>query len=122
MTIADRFKETFEAGEVPADLCTDDVVFDGQFPDTIIRRSGRAAIAELMQDEAPARTVEQWDVTETSGGLMIEYAYRTAAPSHYSTGVIVATVTGGRVSRLLVTCAGAWDPATEQRIRAAVAA
>ena len=124
MTIADRLRDSFEAGESPTDLYVEDVVFDGQFPDAIIRRSGPAAITALMRDEAPARTVEQWDVIETSaGGVVIEYAYRTVATSsRYSTGVIVATVTAGRISRILVTCAGSWDPATEQRIRTAVAA
>lgn len=95
----------------------DDVTFEGQWPHQVARGTGTAYITGALQGEAPARTFDRWDVTVTESGFIAEYAYRTTGPaSHLSIGVIVATVERTRISRLVVTCGGAWDADAEAQI------
>ena len=50
----------------------------------------------------------------------MHYAYRTQAtgdqPSHLSVGLIAATVGGGVVTEVTITCAGSWDAQREAEI------
>ncbi len=112
--------ETSGSDLVAGDLVTDDVVIDAQFPQTLIHGVGAEGFAQMMASESPARTVEQWDCTTTERGFVVEYSYRTIGNEvdTRSDGVLVATVTGGRISRLLVTCAGSWTPEAEATILA----
>lgn len=121
--VADWLRESFQVGAAPGDVYADDIAFVGEFPDHVVRTDGPVAIARLLAAEAPGRTVERWDVTPTAAGFVVEYAYRTIGEAtRYSRGVMVATLDGGRITRLLVTCAGSWDAADEQRILGTVAA
>jgi len=56
----------------------------------------------------------------TERGFVVEYSYRTVGneTDTRSVGVIVVTVRAGRISRMLVTCAGSWTPQTEAQILA----
>lgn len=95
------------------------LVLDGQFPDQLVRRVGVDDVERLLRDDAPGRAIDQWDTQPTPSGFVVEYGDRTLAePSLASVGVIIATVDAGRISRLVVTCSGAWDSETEARILA----
>jgi hypothetical protein len=109
---------------VPDGLFTDDATFDGYFPGAVQRASGPAVIEELLREETPGRDIELWDVAPTANGFAAEYTYRTTGGpvSHLSIGTVLATLTAGRISRLLVTCAGSWDAEAEARILGSVGA
>ena len=116
-TLADGLRDALATSSAPASLFADDVAFEGQFPHQVQHQSGRAAVEAVLREEAPGRTVERWDVETTGNGFVVEYTYRTnGEPSSLSIGVIVGAVERGRISRLLVTCAGSWDAAAEERI------
>lgn len=115
--LAEGLRDAHATSSAPASLFADDAVLEGQFPHQVVRESGRPAIEALLQHDAPGRTVEQWDVDTTSGGFVVEYRYRTTGdPSYLSIGVILGTVERGRISRVVVTCAGSWDAAAEESI------
>lgn len=110
------------ASGVVSEAFAEDVAFEGQWPNHIVRGSGPAFIGGALQEEAPARTFERWDVTVTESGFVAEYAYRTTEPvSHLSLGIMVATVERTRISRLVATCGGSWDAAAEETILGALA-
>jgi hypothetical protein len=115
--LADGLRDALATSSAPGTVFAEDVAFEGQFPHQVRRDSGRAGLQTMLQEDAPARTIERWDVDTTSSGFVVEYTYRTTGePSYLSIGVIVGTVERGRISRLLVTCAGSWDAAAEASI------
>lgn len=116
--LAARLHQAFETSTVPADLLTHDVTFDGYFPHEVHRISGPAGVEELLREDAPGRGIERWDVLTTQNGFAVEYAVRTTggSTSYLSIGTMIATITAGRVSRLVVTCAGSWDAQAEAHI------
>jgi hypothetical protein len=77
-----------------------------------------------LVDEAPGRSFDRYDVQTTNDGFVAEYAYRTIAttdqPRTLSVGVVVATLTGGRISSLRVHCAGNWDAGLEREVETSV--
>jgi hypothetical protein len=120
-TLAARLRHEMEtSGRVAGDLVTDDIVIDAQFPHSLHHGAGAEVFVQMMTGEAPGRTVDRWECTTTERGFVVEYSYRTVGneTDTRSVGVIVATVGGGRISRMLVTCAGSWTPQTEAQILA----
>ncbi|MEP6629197.1 MAG: hypothetical protein ABJA89_01945, partial [Lapillicoccus sp.] len=79
------------------------------FPDFLGSTTGRDAVAAGLADEAPRSTFETWEPQPTRDGFLAEYAYRTTAtdaqPSALSVGLVAATVSGGWITRLVLTCA-----------------
>lgn len=121
--LAAGLRRSMEASAVPDGLFIDDVQFEGAYPDQLDRFSGADAIRAALAGEAPGREFDRWEVVSTENGFVAEYCYRTRTnPSHLSLGVILATVTEGRISRLVVTCAGSWDAQAEARIFGAATA
>ena len=110
-----RVMETSTAD--PGTLAADGVV-DLLFPNYVGALTGTEAMTRSLREEAPGRAFSAWQVGTTDTGFVVEYDYRTTGggASTRSVGTILATVTGGRISRLLVTCAGGWDAATEAAI------
>jgi hypothetical protein len=116
-TLADGLRDSLATSSAPGGVFADDVAFEGQFPHQVRREIGRAAVQAALREEAPGRALERWEVDITSTGFVAEYAYRTTGDSsRLSIGVVVGAVERGRISRLLVTCAGSWDAAAEQSI------
>ena len=117
-TLAAALRATMETNDIVMDAFADDLEFEGQFPDQVVRGSGHDFLARVLaHDETPRRTIGCWHVTTTEHGFVVEYDYRTTTePSYLSLGVVLATVESGRIARLVMTCAGAWDAATEARI------
>lgn len=122
--LAEAGRATFETSTPDSSAFTDDVITDLMFPHYLARSHGTEALTAGLREEAPRRTVDRWDVVPTDTGFVVEYAYRTGGSdvSTLSVGVILATVTGGRISRLLITCAGSWDAEAEARIYGVVTA
>jgi hypothetical protein len=122
--LSEAARTTFETSTPVASAFAEDVVTDLMFPHHLGRTEGIAAFTAALRDEAPMRTVERWDSVPTDAGFVVEYAYRTGGSeeSYLSVGVVLASVTGGRISGVLVTCAGAWDAAAEARIYGTVTA
>ena len=113
-----RFGET--NGRDGADALAPDVRTTMMFPDYVGSTTGRDAVAAGLADEAPGRTFETWEPQPTRDGFLAEYAYRTTAtdtqPSALSVGLVAATVSGGRITRLVLTCAGSWTRDREAQI------
>ena len=115
--LAAALREMFTHSIVRDGTFRDEVTFEGQWPHAVVRGSGIAFIEEAMRAEAPSRTIDRWDVTPTETGFVAEYAYRTGGDvSYLSMGIILATVEGGRISRIVTTCGGSWDAEAEARI------
>jgi hypothetical protein len=122
-TLADAMRDALSSSIAPTTVFTDDVVLEGQFPEHLVRQEGADAFAAVLRAEAPARTFDRWVVTTTATGFVAEYAYRTVAEdSRLSLGLVLATVVRGRITRAVVTCAGAWDADTEARVLGAQSA
>ncbi len=118
--LSETLRDDWAASRLTRTAYAAGLVLDGQFPHELVRRVGPDAVEHLLHEDAPARAIDQWDVQPTPTGFVVEYGDRTVGePSYASVGVMVATVADGRISRLVVTCAGAWDGDTETRILAA---
>lgn len=118
--LAATFRSDVEGSTTTPDAYQPDVAFIGLFPDAIVRANGTWEISRLLADEAPGRTFDLWDVQPTPTGFAAEYAWRTTGtPSYLSVGTVLATVTDGRISRVVATCAGSWDAAAEAAITGA---
>lgn len=121
--LADVLRHDLERSALTGSAYTDDLVFEGMFPQALTRLTGPEAVSALLAEDAPARTVETWDVQPTPVGFALEYSWRTTgATSYLSVGTVLATVTEGRISRILCTCAGSWDSEAEASVMAAVTA
>lgn len=121
--LADVLRRDLERSALTGSAYTDDLVFEGMFPQALTRLTGPEAVSALLAEDAPARTVETWDVQPTPVGFALEYSWRTTgATSYLSVGTVLATVTDGRISRILCTCAGSWDSEAEASVMAAVTA
>ncbi len=121
--VADVLRRDLERSALTPSAYADDVRFDGMFPQALVRVTGPDAVTALLVDDAPARTIETWDVQPTPHGFALEYSWRTAGEtSYFSVGTVLATVTDGRISRILCTCAGSWDSAAEAAIMGGVTA
>ncbi|KRA37258.1 MULTISPECIES: hypothetical protein [unclassified Nocardioides] len=121
--LADAFRHDVEQSALTSSTYTDDVLFEGMFPQALVRVTGPDAVTALLAEDAAGRTVETWDVQPTPTGFALEYAWRTTgAPSYLSVGTALVTVTDGRISRILCTCAGSWDEAAEAAITGAITA
>lgn len=115
--VAATLRADVERSTATTGAYADDVEFRGMFPNALTHVTGPAALTALLREDAPGHTVETWDVQPTPTGFVAEYAWRTTgSPSYLSVGTVLATVTGGRISRVLCTCAGAWDAAAEAAI------
>jgi hypothetical protein len=119
--LAARLRQGMETTTFTDELAGD-VVADAYFPDYVQRLSGPAALQDALAEEAPGREFDRWEIVTTENGFAGEYAYRTTgtATSYLSIGTLLATVTAGRISHLIITCAGSWDADTESRILAGV--
>lgn len=121
--LADVFRHDVERSALTPSAYTDEVVFEGMFPQALVRITGADAVTALLAEDAAGRTVETWDVQPTPTGFVLEYAWRTTGEtSYFSVGTVLATVTDGRISRILCTCAGSWDQAAEAAITGAITA
>lgn len=121
--VADVLRRDLERSALTPSAYADDVRFEGMFPQALVRVTGPDAVTALLVDDAPARTIETWDVQPTPHGFALEYSWRTAGEtSYFSVGTVLATVTDGRISRILCTCAGSWDSAAEAAVMGGVTA
>ena len=122
--LADAVRAALQTSTPDPAAFADDVVTEMMFPHHIGRQDGLEGMTAGLRDEAPMRTFDRWDVVPTDTGFVAEYAYRTGGTDdpRLSVGVILATIHGGRIARLLVTCAGAWTAADEARIYGVVTA
>ena len=120
VSTADRLRSLLETNEAPAGLLDDEVVLDMFVPHWHVVTRGADQVVAGLREEAPGRTIEQWEVHPTGEGVIVEYAYRTHAtaeqPATLSVGMIVASLHGGRVGALKVHCAGNWTAELEQQI------
>lgn len=117
LALATTFRSDVEGSTATPSTYQTDVAFIGMFPDAIVRASGPDELARLLAHDAPGRTFDLWDVQPTPTGFAAEYAWRTTgATSYFSVGTVLATVTDGRISRVVCTCAGSWDAAAEAEI------
>lgn len=115
--LAAALRETMASSTLLPGTFRDDVAFEGLWPHAVVRGAGTVFLEGALREEAPARTIERWDVITTEAGFVVEYAYRTSGEvSHLSMGVTVATVEGGRISRMVTTCGGSWDAVAEAQI------
>ena len=115
--LAAAVRRELETSEASSSVYADDVACVCHFPDTYLELDGRDTMAAGLQSEAPGRTFDQWDVTVTENGFVAEYRYRThGETSLLSVGLVLATITAGRVSRLVTTCSGSWTSDDEERI------
>ncbi len=118
--LAATFRADVERSATMASAYTDDVVFTGMFPNALVHATGAGELGGLLAQDGPGHTFDTWDVQPTPTGFVAEYAWRTTgSPSYLSVGTVLATVTGGRISRVLCTCAGSWDAAAEATITGA---
>ena len=119
-SVAEGIRGMLEANELPEGLLHDDVVVDMYVPHWHVALRGVDQLMAGLREEAPARTIEQWDVHPSGEGVVVEFAYRCHAtaeqPSTLSVGVLLATLRGGRVGSLKVHCAGNWTAELEQQI------
>lgn len=121
LELADTLRGDLEAATLTPAAYDTRVVLEGQWPDQLVRYTGLEGCRAALAAAGPIQAIDQWTVVTTRTGFVAEYAYRTAGPdSRLSVGVILATVKDGAIRRLLITCAGAWDAATEVRIHAAI--
>jgi hypothetical protein len=113
-------RTTLETSTVLPDVFADDVDLDILVPHGRMRSTGLAALEESLRAEAPARDLEHWEMRTTVDGFVAEYAYRTRGVDQptVAAGILIATVTSGRISRLSLTCAGNWTPETEAEVLA----
>lgn len=119
-SLSATLREDWAASRLTPTAYSAGLVLDGQFPHQLVRRVGVEDAERLLREDPPGRAIDQWDTQPTPSGFVVEYGDRTLGePSLASVGVMVATVDDGRISRLVVTCAGAWDSETETRILAA---
>ncbi|WP_182376053.1 hypothetical protein [Nocardioides sp. WS12] len=119
--LADVFRRDVERSALTSSAYADDVLFEGMFPQALVRATGPEAVTALLVEDAPGRTIETWEVQPTPTGFVLEYSWRTTGEtSYFSVGAVLATVTDGRISRILCTCAGSWDQATEAAVMGAV--
>jgi hypothetical protein len=85
-----------------------------------IRTRATTASWLRLREEAPSRSFDRYDRQPTRDGFLVHYAYRTQAtgdqPSYLSVGLIAATVGGGVVTEVTITCAGSWDAQREAEI------
>ncbi|GAA3651469.1 hypothetical protein GCM10022237_09120 [Nocardioides ginsengisoli] len=117
VALADVFRADIERSEATASAYTDDVAFVGMFPQALVHATGPAELTGILASDGPGHTIETWDVQPTPAGFAAEYRWRTTGETSYlSVGTVLATVTGGRISRLVCTCAGSWDAEAEARI------
>ncbi len=115
--LAASARRELEASEATGSVFADDVACVAHFPGALVEMSGRDEMAAGLQAEAPGRTFEQWDVTITETGFVAEYRYRTRGDtSLLSVGLVLATITQGRISRVVTTCSGSWTADDEARI------
>jgi quinol monooxygenase YgiN len=120
--LAAAARREWEVSEATRSVFSDDVDGVGLWPHEVVHMRGRDVLAAGLAAEAPGRTFEQWDVTVTETGFAAEYRYRThGATSLLSVGVVLATVTAGRISRIVITCGGSWTADDEARIFAQTA-
>ncbi len=119
--LADRFRAFMEtSGAVNVDILAEDVEGTAWFPHRVGRFPGAAALVAALREEAPSRSFDRYDRQPTRDGFLVHYAYRTQAtgdqPSYLSVGLIAATVGGGVVTEVTITCAGSWDAQREAEI------
>lgn len=115
--LAAALRESMASGTMLPGTVRDDVAFEGLWPHAVARATGSDLLEAALKDEAPSRTFDRWDVTVTETGFVAEYSYRTHGEvSYLSVGLVLATVEGGRVSKIVVTCGGSWDAEAEARI------
>lgn len=123
-TRAAELRSLMETNTDPTGLLADDVVLDMYVPRWRVVNRGTEAVMGTLVDEALGRSFDRYDVQTTGDGFVAEYAYRTTAttdqPSTLSVGVVVATLTGGRISSLRVHCAGNWDADLEREVEVSV--
>ena len=123
-TRAAELRSLMETNTDPTGLLADDVVLDMYVPRWRVVNRGTEAVMGTLVDEALGRSFDRYDVQTTGDGFVAEYAYRTTAttdqPSTLSVGVVVATLTGGRISSLRVHCAGNWDAGLEREVGTSV--
>jgi hypothetical protein len=119
-TVAAGLRTMLETSEAPAGLLHDEVTLDMYVPNCHRVERGPDRMAAVLREEAPGRTIEQWEVHPSGDGVIVEYSYRThptaEQPETLSVGVIVARLRGGRVGSLKVHCAGNWTAGIEQQI------
>lgn len=117
---ADGVRTLLETNVMPAGLLADDVAVDLLVPNWHVVLRGTDELMAGLRDEAPSRTIEQWDVHPSADGVIIEYAYRNHAtaqqPETLSIGTLVARLHAGRVASMRVHCAGNWTAELEQQI------
>jgi len=123
-TRAAELRSLMETNTDPTGLLADDVVLDMYVPRWRVVNRGTDEVMGTLVDEAPGRSFDRYDAQTTDGGFVAEYAYRTTAttdqPSTLSVGVVVATLSGGRISSLRVHCAGNWDAGLEREVETSV--
>ncbi len=118
--LATTLRDDWAASTLTRSVYADDVVFDGQFPNQLVRWHGIASVERELRADAAGRFIEQWEVHPTATGFVVEYGvHSTDTPSLGSVGLILVTIVDGSISRLLCTCAGAWDAESETQILAA---
>lgn len=120
--LAGRLRTFMETNQLVEGLFTDDVLLDMNVPLWRFQLRGpRSLAAQLEQDAPHQRKLEEHTVTPTPDGFVMQWAWRTnpgpGYDSHYSRGVLIATVRGGLISRITVHCSGDWTPADEDRRR-----
>lgn len=115
--LAHVFRGDVERSQATTSAYTDDVAFLGMFPQALVHATGPDELSALFAADGPGHTVETWEVQPTPTGFAVEYRWRTTgAPSYLSVGTVLGTVTGGRISRIVCSCAGSWDAEAEERI------
>ena len=113
-------RSLLETNEVPPGLLAEDVVTHLFVPNWAVVVRGRDALLAGLVDEAPSRTIEQWEVHPTGEGFVVEYAYRNHArgdqPATLSIGTVVARLRAGRIADLRTHCAGNWSAELERQV------
>ena len=120
--LVEALRGFLETNTVPPGLFTDDVVLDLNVPLWRFQLRGvRSLAAQLEQDAPHQRVFEEYVVTPTPDGFVVQWAWRTnpgpGYESHYSRGVFIATVRGGLISHIAAHCSGDWTPDDEHRQR-----
>jgi hypothetical protein len=123
LVLADVFRADVERSSATASAYTHDVAFVGMFPQALVHTTGPGELTGLLAGDAPGHTFDLWDAQPTPTGFAAEYRWRTTGTetSYLSVGTVLATVTGGRISRIVCSCAGSWDAEAEARITGATA-
>lgn len=120
--LGSRLRTFLETNRVSPGLFTEDVVLDMNVPLWRYQLQGARSVAAQLEQDAPhQRVLEEYQVTPTPDGFVARWAWRTnpgpGYDSHYSRGVVLATVRGGLISRIAVHCSGDWTPANEEQQR-----